>query len=860
VRTLRPAWWLLRDVTLPSIRQHRLRAVLALTGVLIGTQMVVAIGLLNRGILHSFERTLETVAAGAALQVSNGSVGVGEELIERLAAVPGVESASGLIQGTLATWAGGLTAFGVDLFEDQRVREVQFPREHVHIPDELAFVNALDSIAVSTSFAEEAGLSLGSSLEVVGPAGRTALAVRGFLDPVGPAALFGGAVALLDLPAAQRLFESEGRVDQIDLALAPGADIEAVAAEITRVVGGAGSVERPRERGANLGGMLAGVHTIFTLSSLIGLIVGALLIHQTLGAAIFQRRRELALARAVGYDEGVIATAVLIEAALFGLAGALLGTAVGLAAARLSADLVTEAIAAIYARTDRIVIAARLTDVVLALALGLGAALAAAVAPARRAARLSVVEELRETREWRAQEAPAVRPLLGGALLVAGGAAIFLADLRPSHFAAQVGLIIAGVIVVTIGYALVAPWVLRGLARGLARVARRLARQSALLAAESVARAPARSRGTVAALMVAFAMVILVNAFVRSLRESILTWVDQTFAADFFISGGPELPLPSGPALSGDIEAELRELDGVAEVSAVRMVNVRVGDALAILKTHGAGAFRRHRFPVVAAAEGSYFEAFARGDAVLVSDNLAYRRGLRPGETLTLETPAGRASFAIAAVVVDYTLDIGTVIVERETYKRLWRDDRANAFLVWLSPGASREALRAALAERLIPRYRLVLMTGREFGETIAGVLDRALLLTYAIELVAIAVAVIGVVNFFLAELVDRRREIGLLRTVAFGPAQIVEGLAWEAALLGLAGGLLAVLYAWPLSFLIVTRSTRLVSGWALTFDFPVLLAAATVVLVILASVAAAYHPARLAARRSVAELVGVES
>ena len=221
-----------------------------LIGVIIGVQAVVAINLVNRSTLASFEHTAEVIAGGADLQISNGSVGVPEALIETVAAVPGVTSVSGLVQGTVRTQWGALTLFGVDLVADQQIRQIQFPEEHVRIPDELGFVNATDSIAVSTSFAGQAGIELGSSFALVGPMGRDALVVRGFLDPVGPATLFGGAVALADLPTVQRIFGLGERVDQIDIKLAEHAPIESTKARIAAVIDGTGSVDAPRERGA----------------------------------------------------------------------------------------------------------------------------------------------------------------------------------------------------------------------------------------------------------------------------------------------------------------------------------------------------------------------------------------------------------------------------------------------------------------------------------------------------------------------------------------------------------------------------------------------------------------------------------
>jgi putative ABC transport system permease protein len=278
-----------------------------------------------------------------------------------------------------------------------------------------------------------------------------------------------------------------------------------------------------------------------------------------------------------------------------------------------------------------------------------------------------------------------------------------------------------------------------------------------------------------------------------------------------------------------------------------------------VLRTESAGGFRKQRYPVVAGDPTTFQDRFASGEAVLVSDNFAYRHGLHAGDTLSLDTPSGQRTFAIAAVVLDYTLDIGTIIMERETYRRLWQDDLVNSFRVWLAPGANRETVRQAIANVARPEFTITVLTASEFKQNVARALDDALLMTYAIQLVAIVIAVIGVINFFLAETVDRRREIGLLRSVALSKGQVLRVLSVEALIIGMLGGVLGVLYAWPIAHALVTQSTRLVSGWGLMFVFPVPLAFVTVALAAATSVLAALYPARAAAATSVADLVLAE-
>ncbi len=855
----RAALWLLRDVTLPSLRRHRLRALLTLVGVTLGVQLVLTIQLVSRATFRSFEQVFATIAGSADLSVTNGDVGVPEALVEPIAAVPGVASVSALVRGTVATEFGTLTVFGVDLLGDQELRERQFARRHVHIGDELRFVNAVDSIALSTSFAgiaTDGAPGTEAVLDVTGPSGPSRLVVRGALDPVGPATLFGGAVGLVDLPTAQRLLARRDRVDEIDVLLAPGVDGDAVRARLAALVAGSGTLADPRERLSGIAGLLGGLRTIFAITSILGVTVGAFLVHHAMRSAVLQRRRALAVARALGYRRSAVAAAVLAEAALFGVVGSLLGAALAVVAARLAIDVVTGAVSVIWTRAGDAAIAVDAADLGMAVALGLACALVAALGPATAAARLDVVEQLRST-------SSRLRTPLGGRAIAFGVGACVVACLAFAStalwqpLAADLAAIGVGSTAMTIGYAALAPLLLRAIVAPLRRLRTRWG-VPVVLAAEHLARDPVRCRGTLGALMAAFAFVLCVSAFVRSLSGTILGWMDQALAADLFVGATPDLPLPSAPTLPPEVEAELVAIPGVADAPPTRITLAELDGTMIGLKATRVRQLRTWPFPVVA-QHPDYLQAYERGDAVLVSDNLAFRFGFRVGDRVALDSPTGRHEFVIGAIIVDYTIDVGTLTVETDTYRRLWRDSQVSTYLVHLAPGASAADVRARIARDVGGRRPVSVLTAAEFKRTTAEAIDAAFVLTYAIQLVAACVAGIGVVNFLLVEIVDRRREIGLLRTVALDRRQLASTFAAEAALLGLAGGVLAIVWGWPIAYIIVTHSARMVSGWRLVFDFPWGMALATPAVVAATAALAAVVPVRAATRASLSSLVGVE-
>ncbi len=851
---------LFRELILPYHRRHLFRMLLTLVGVVIGTQVVVAVQLLNRSVVGSFEATVETIAGSADLQITNASSGVPEEVVDEIFEVPGVASASGLLQGVLVMDDGELTVFGVDLFADQSVREAHFPPESIHIDDEFIFANARDSIAVALPFLAARGLGLGDTMDVQGPFGPATLTVRGALDPVGPAKLFGGAVAVVDLFVAQDLFVRKGLVDQVDIELAPGADVEATRARIAGVVGGRGEVMAPRERASGLQGMLGNLQTFLTLMSFQAILVGIFLVYHALRTAVVHRRRDFALARALGYRRRDLSRAIILEAACFGVAGSLVGVVVGAGLAHLALDAVRDAIGAIYERSGSSVLALEPSDVVTALLLGTGTAMLAALVPMREAARVPIIRYVRpaDTPEDATEKQ---RPVALRALCAALVGLLFFFVKPPGDTPLVQTLFISGGLgSLAIAFALLIPAVLSFVLRLLRPLVRRWGSCELNLGVESVARFPARRRGTIAPIMVAFALVLLAGSMVESLRMSILGWVDQTLAADLYVTPTPQLPLPSGGTFPAATADGLRELAEISDIGGSRLIYVDLGDRSTVLRTLDTRhAFGRLEYPVVSSIGSEDRDLFASGRGVLVADNLASRAGIRIGDTLSLNTPSGARSFTVVRIVTDFTLDIGAITIDDARYRELWRDSLVNVLYVWAEPGSDLGDLRNGIRGVLPPGMPASILTSGQFKEGVASALDDALGLTYAVELVAILIAVIGVINFFLVEVSDRRREIGLLLAVSLRRSQLIRAFLTEAAIIGAVGGLLAIVYGLPISYLVATRSTRMISGWSLDFRFPAEVALASVVVACLVAVLAALGPLRRITRERVSHLLTME-
>jgi putative ABC transport system permease protein len=212
----------------------------------------------------------------------------------------------------------------------------------------------------------------------------------------------------------------------------------------------------------------------------------------------------------------------------------------------------------------------------------------------------------------------------------------------------------------------------------------------------------------------------------------------------------------------------------------------------------------------------------------------------------------------VAGVYYDYSSELGYVIADRSTLLKYLPRQPATNLAVYLRPGAEPTAVRRRI-EGLTARHRVVIAENRTLRSGAVVIFDRTFAITYALEAVAILVAMLGAANSLLALVLDRRREFGLLRFLGAAPAQIRRMVLIEAAFLGLLACLLGLALGFALSLLLIYVVNKQSFGWTIQFHPPVTLLAGALSLIWLATVAAGLYPARVAARLNPIDVVHLE-
>jgi putative ABC transport system permease protein len=819
---------------------------LSVLGVALGVGSVLSIRILDRGALGAFEGTVRAIGGDAALTVLGNGPTFGEEAYPAVLAEPGVAGAVPLTR----TWAAVeeasagageplfLEVLGVDLLAPVRL---PWQGGRVAVADALV---APGWVAVTPELAAERGWGPGTELRVAAGSRRVALRVGAIVDFRRVSPLASRRLAVMDVAQAQAAFGLAGRLHQVDVLLAAGAEAADVARRLEDRLGPGLRAATPEQRVAEASGLLAAFRLNLTALSLISLFVGGFLVHGSVQAALVRRREELGLLRSLGATRSQVLGLVLGETAVVGAAGTALGLPLGWLAARAELAGVSATVQNLYLLEGIEGVALTPGLVLLAAGLGLAGALAGALLPALDVARrdprallASLTLEERATR--------GAGPLLAAALAAPAASALAYAALGPARpwagFLVALGILAA--------LPLAAPMLVRALgARGRGR------RLSLGWGARSLSLHLRSSSVAVGALAVAVAMLTGITVMVASFRGTVERWLDATIRADVYVTT-PAWRLARGEAtLSREALDRLEGIGGVRQVDRLRQTFVRVGERrVAVVGVQAGLPGGEARVRLVAGDGAEALGRVERGEA-LVSEPLARREGLRAGGALRIEGPRGPVELPVAGVYRDYGSESGAILLDLSAFALHFGAGEPSSAALYLAPGRDPERFvdraRAELSDEA-----LVLRSNRSLRADVLAIFEQTFAVTRLLQAMGLLVAVSGVVLTLLTAARERRAEVALYRALGATRVQAFRvfagkglGIAAMGVGLGLPGGA-------ALAWVLVRLVNRDFFGWTLDLGWPAALLAAQSAAILVAGLAASLVPALRASDAPAAEL-----
>lgn len=821
---------LLLRAGLRYLLRHRWQGLLALTGIALGVAVVLAVDLANHAARAAFELSAAQLQGKATHRLVSPQDSLPDAVYVELHRQPGAPPMAPVVSGQvrLEGHPGRYRLLGLDLFAEGPFRD-QLPAI-VSGQDFLRdWLTRPDALALSGAAATELGVVPGAPLTLIHQGAHHPLTVLA-IDPSTGA----GSEDLLvvDIATAQAALGLHGRLSHVDLLLD-----DAAAHWLHQRLPAGVELVSVTDQAAGVIRLSAAFELNLTAMSLLALLVGMFLIFNAMSFSIVQRRTLLGRLRAVGVTHRELFWLILAESLVVSLVGTALGLLLGVWLGQGLTGIVAATVSELYYQVSAD--AAQLDAWLLLKAslLGVGATLVATLIPARQAARTPPLTTL--SRAALEQHARLQLPRWTLAGLVALGAGLALALLIPGGVVQA----FAGLFLLILGAALLTPSAIHVLHRLLTRL-----RLPGVwrMGVRDLDRHMSRLAIAVAALMVALSASVGVAVMVDSMRGAVNDWLVDLLNADLYIAAegfADDAPLPQA------VVSEAATLHGVTAVSRYRHRALPLGGRPVELVAAELAPASRSGFRLLSGDANTVWPLFDQG-AVLVSEPLAERLQLGPGDTVTLDTPGGTAEFAVAGLFRDYASEHGRIFIAEPHYHRHWPDRQVDT-LALFGADADTTALRRAASARFGDRFQLVYTPAQAILDESMAVFDRTFRVTEVLRALSLLVAFIGVFSALMALQLERGKEYAVLRALGLTRGQVAGLIAGESLLMGLIAATLAIPSGMLMAWVLTESVQRRAFGWTMPFQVDVAPLLDTLLVGLLAALLAGLYPAWRSAQRN---------
>jgi putative ABC transport system permease protein len=832
----------LRVFSLRELAVHRRRTFASIAVMTVSAMYLVAIFGIFGSIDGSVNRLADGIAGVAALEVSGiTDAGFPDTITGDVAAVPGVAAAVPMIRTSASTASGPVLLFGADAnigalggalkdaLKDSAAGQPPAGQSNPNDP-----VGPANGVRVGPRVGHAKGETFQLGSESV--TATEVLAGKRLAD------LNGGHYVLAPLALAQHVAGRQGQIDSILITTKPGADLAQVRAGVTAAVNGRAIVADPSMRAARAGDGVKMMNYMALMGALVALVVGAFLIYTTMTMAITQRRPIISMLRAIGGRRVTIVRDMLGEAAILGVIGGAVGSGIGILLGRIAIGRLPAAMTqGLEARVDYWLPGYAIPAAIAATAL---TSVVASAMAARQVYKVSPIEALAPVGASAADRVPhwlriasglgAVAVFVASIILVVNQRGVVAVIAMSGVFSAEIAL----------GFALTVPIV-----RGTAETARVFGSVGALAAA-TIERAPRRVWATVMTVLIAVVTTVTITGtntdMIRSARAMFAPVADVAV----WVSANPPDSYPTD-ALPQGLSEKVAGVPGVARVTEGAFGFAEVGGTRVMLDGFSAGTAD----PLYRAVSQQVRDEVFAGRGVVLSQNLGRTLHVRVGDQLRMKTPRGVQQATVLALVPYFSTVIGTVGMDIDQMRKWFDRPVTTTLQITASPGINPNRLLTDV-RHVVPEPNHV-YDGRAELAGLQAPLDQSMFIANAVWIIVAFVAAVALLNTLTLSVLERRRELGVLRAMGSSRRFTVQMVLAEAAAIGAVGGVLGLVFGLTDQWLY-----SLVSGDMMNFQVsfrPSSMALVFTIGALAISLLGSVPPARRAARLNIIKAVSVD-
>ena len=786
-------------LTWRTLLARKVRLVMSTLAIVLGIGFLTGVMVFSTGLGSTFDAIIKGSTPDALVRpAGTGSfeaIGAGNTAVvrpaevERFAALPEVARADGNVDG--------LGSYLLDkdgkLVGGQGAPTIAFNyNDYPNLLDEPslqlldgAWPEGTDEIVLDSGAAETAGYQVGDEVTVIAPSGDSVEGARQTFTMAGTAEFNGGGTAgatllIFSTEGAQEVFLGGKDVfTSVALTAAPGVTQQQMADAAEQVLPESYEVAKgdtvAKEAQDSVGEFLDVITQFLVAFAVIAILVGGFIIANTFSILVAQRVRELALLRALGASGVQVRRSVLLEAGLMALIGSSIGIGIGL--------LLSRALATLFSNFGLDISGDALTltwrTVALAYGVGLVVTLVSAYLPARRASRTAPVAAMRS--EAAPPEHSLRRRALIGGVVVALGAGIAgygLTDSAPGPAAAWVG---AAAVVWILTAAALSPVIGHPVLVACRALFGRLFGTTGRLAGDNALRNPRRTGATASALMIGLALVSAVGTLAASFSATADDLVDDQFASDFLVQSANFQSFPTG------IGDDMAEVDGVAAVTRDQFTPALIDGTPSTLLGVDPAYSEIYDLDVTQGTQE------LTGDQAVINTDAAEDYGVGIGDELTLAVPGDQQATVEVVGIIEPTPVVGSVNVPLDVLTGMGLNRTDTSLSINIEDGADREAVQRDLEEVVADVPIVSVQDKEEFADSILAQINTLLYLIYGLLALAVVIAVIGIINTLGLSVIERTREIGLLRAVGLSRPRLRRMVTLESVTIALMGAVLGM-------------------------------------------------------------------
>ncbi|GAB2708018.1 FtsX-like permease family protein [Nocardia thraciensis] len=816
-------WDRLRLFNIGELLIHRGRTAMSMAVMAVSAALLVSVLSIAGSVTGSVDKLTHALGGKAALEVSGVTEsGFDQQLLQQIRAVPGVEAAVPMLRTRVGNPADRTLLVGADSSVTSLGSDLDAPMRG----EAAKLLTVPNGVLVGAAM----GRSEGEKFRL----GSSEVTVAGVIDEAASKDLNGGHIVVATLPVAQQLVNRTGMLDSIQIVPRPDTDVGQLRSDVTAAVGGRAVVADPSLRSAQAGGAIQLVRFSTTMASAAALIVSAFLIYNAMSMAVAQRRPTLSLLRAIGGKRGPMVRDLIAEAAILGVVGGAIGAVIGMFAGRTAIDKIPSAMmAAVETRTEYMVPWYAVPTAIAACVL---ASVAAAAIAARQIYKVEPIEALVPVG---VSKADVVRPLLRWLALANGiamiVAAVFIAEAKLGRLSlASISLSIAGA--VSLCFAATGPII--KLAAGIAR----LFGAPGALGATTIERSPRRVWATVMTVMIGVTATVAMGGASSNLVDSATASFQDLGDRDAYISPSALAEFPTGPLLPADLKDRVRAVPGVASVGAAQMAFATLGRDRVMLQAYEDGV----RGSLIGGLSPATQQKMSTGEGVVLSRDVASSLGVRDGSRLDMPTPTGIHKVEVLQVIPYFSAISGIVLMNIDILRQWYERPGETILGLDIVPGADKAAVLDAV--RAVAGPDLAVDTGQEAVAAVAQGVQQGTSLSASILWIVVLVSTAALLNTLMLSVLERRREMGVLRAMGTSRRFMLRTVLTEAAGIGLTGAAIGLATGAAVQYL-----ASLAMGQAMTIDVvyepsPILLVygVAALFLALLGSIPPAFRAARM--------------